>query len=399
MAGRTRRRIDIPQSKNTSLFIDDVFVFDQKYVSSTKTDVMTDVSSPFAKNIMRNGGIINNDMRFTRVETKVSGGGGMKYKTSPSTLAVRSLVGSPTAFWLSNFPAMLAGSIPLQVKVDANALAKQQAISRINKAPNGALEDIGEIRETLRFLRAPMSSLLRLSKSFSKKANKKARREKLGRTKAFADVWLEYRFAASPLIRSMESIIDGIGRTRKKPEKIRSSGFVGTNQDANDVFTSFQKTSIRSTSLNLSTRAGIRYSVSNPVGDVRFIYGLRARDVPETLWNLLPLSFMVDRVINISSSIQAFTNLVDPNVKILNGWITTKETKVQTAQLSDHSSLTILSLTADVHTRKSFEYRRLAWSPSILDTIAPINYSGLINSVTNIMDLGSLIVSFLRPKN
>jgi hypothetical protein len=141
-------------------------------------------------------------------------------------------------------------------------------------------------------------------------------------------------------------------------------------------------------------RAGILFEVDNPVESVWYKYGLRLKDIPETAWNLLPLSFMVDHFINISQTIRGITNLTDPSVKNLAAWITTKSNTVKTTSMTalNESGYTS-SVTPDLIYEKTFTYSREVWMPGLEHTVPGIDFLGLVNSAAKITDLSALIVA------
>jgi hypothetical protein len=284
---------------------------------------------------------------------------------------------------------------------------KQQAVARIDSTPYAFLEDLGEIGETIRFIKSPLSGLLKYSRRFAKA--RKSLLQYRGRykaksvtnvAKANAELWLEYRFAVMPLVRSILSFFEARDAEVYRPERrtARANKYV-------DLSTPLESQSIPYYSSNhclfnvgtiveRTIRVGILYEVENPGNDLLFKYGLRIKDIPETAWNLLPLSFMVDRLVNISASFRGVTNLFDPNVKTLTGWITTfNNTVKQTALTRVIETGYTGSVTPDLIYEKAFTYSRSLWEPGLIDTIPVLNATGLVKSATRTADLVSLIAS------
>jgi hypothetical protein len=103
---------------------------------------------------------------------------------------------------------------------------------------------------------------------------------------------------------------------------------------------------------------------------------------------------MVDRLVNISASFRGVTNLFDPNVKTLTGWITTfNNTVKQTALTRVIETGYTGSVTPDLIYEKAFTYSRSLWEPGLIDTIPVLNATGLVKSATRTADLVSLIAS------
>jgi hypothetical protein len=140
------------------------------------------------------------------------------------------------------------------------------------------------------------------------------------------------------------------------------------------------------------------YEVDNPVESFQFKYGLRFEDIPETAWNLLPLSFMVDRVVDISAFWRSVTNLSNPSTHFLAGSTRVKYTHERFISAYDiePGGWGVITLGPDMNYHKSFIYDRVLWSPSFVDTIPTLDLKGLVNSATKITDLSALIVQFLR---
>jgi hypothetical protein len=140
-------------------------------------------------------------------------------------------------------------------------------------------------------------------------------------------------------------------------------------------------------------RAGILYEVSNPVVNFQYKYGLRFKDIPTTLWAVLPLSFMVDRFVNISNFFGGATNLLDPNVKILGAWVTSKRERLQSIGVRSISESGYTStIVPDDIVDKTFLYAREVWEPSLVDAIPSLDIKGLVNSSAKVTDLLALVI-------
>jgi hypothetical protein len=278
---------------------------------------------------------------------------------------------------------------------DGADLAKLRALANIDTTPYEFMEDMFEIRETIRFLRNPLHGLLRLSRAFKKDLNKLSLGDATKQLKAFANLWLEYRFAVSPLVRSAYGIADAMSHPiPQRPKRRSARGFAKSNaRDAwSPVYRPFTfdcKNSIES-----EWKASILYEVDNPLLSRADSFGLRAKDIPETIWAVLPYSFMVDRVVNISDSIRGLTNLLDPSVKILAGSLTEKTDRKFSVQLISQSSPSYaVSIDSDVFHDDQFTYNRTVWKPTASDTLPPVQIGGLVRDVTSTTDLLALILA------
>lgn len=132
--------------------------------------------------------------------------------------------------------------------------------------------------------------------------------------------------------------------------------------------------------------------------DIFFKLGLRLKDVPEGIWAVVPYSFMIDRAIDISSSIRALTNLLDPSVRILAGWVVEhNESKTSSQLLTVTHSVYTYEIGADSQEQGSFAYTRTPWVPTVFDAIPEFDISGLVDDVTKVADLLALVYRNFRP--
>jgi hypothetical protein len=122
--------------------------------------------------------------------------------------------GPITAYYLANSAVPKTPAIEAVVEDDAElvAKAKLKALSYIDTGSYSFGEDVGEYRETVRFLKNPLSSMVRLGEQYRKTYYKKfvKRTAKWDLAAAHAEVYAQYRFALSPLIRSSYDAIKAL---------------------------------------------------------------------------------------------------------------------------------------------------------------------------------------------
>jgi len=214
-----------------------------------------------------------------------------------------------------------------------------------------------------------------------------------------ADTWTAYRFAALPLSRSLVDAVsfawEGV---KKHPPRRTARGFNVNISESNDSVVLDGRTFDRTCTVNERLKASILWTGENQKHDWRYELGLRNKDIPETLWQLLPLSFMVDRVSNISNSIRAVTNLLDPSLSILAGSVVRRSEVTQTIRLSKHSASgwDISIANPSTITQKSFVYERSTWNPSLSDIRPGFQPAGLVEDFTKTADLLAIIVGRLQ---
>ena len=101
--------------------------------------------------------------------------------------------------------------------------AKQKALAAIDPTPYAFGEDVLEIGETIRYLKNPIAGLARLSDTYRKAVYERSIRRaangrSIGMAKAHAQVYLEHRFALTPLIRSVVDIQQAYNDKQKTPQ-------------------------------------------------------------------------------------------------------------------------------------------------------------------------------------
>lgn len=276
--------------------------------------------------------------------------------------------------------------------------AKAKALGNVDRSPYAFGEDLGELGETLRFLKDPAKALRDLSQEFSWDVSKLFRKQKYkDRAKAIANVWTMYRFAFSPVVRSAHDLIKAFGEKTNRPKRRTARGFSAWSESDSDAEPSGYWTWARSVSATADFHAGVLYEVSNPFTDWRYKYGLRFKDIPETVWQLLPYSFMVDRVWNLSQAIRGTTAFLDPNVEILTAFVTRRDELVQTRSCVDYTyPVESLTFTPDVDTKTKSSVTRTPWTPSIGEAVPGLHPANLVNDATKVADLFALILQRVK---
>jgi hypothetical protein len=111
----------------------------------------------------------------------------------------------------------------------------------------------------------------------------------------------------------------------------------------------------------------------------------------------MPYSFVVDRALDVSSSISGLSNLADPSIRILAGSVTTRSSDFTSISLTDVINPDYsISVNPTVFEDEVFAYNRVIWDPSIIDTIPPLNLTGLVDDVTKVTDSLALFIQLIR---
>ncbi len=364
------------------------------------------------RKLISQGSIVNNPCEYTRESLTQSGPGRQHTLKSDGTVEY-TLDGPLTIRYEELSGVDLWVDLPSELSGNGMPRAKQLAIANIDSTPYAFGEDSLELRETLRFLRNPVSSLVDVSRSYRKMYDqlvyKRSKRYK-GKvwtpkdfrevtTKAAADAYLQYRFALTPLIRSAMDIIDSYSTGKHiHPTRLTARGFSQDSISDGGIKKEGVWTFDRNISIESEYHASIIYEVTNPIYDWKYRHGFRAKDWPTTVWQIMPYSFMIDRVWDITSFCKGVMNLLDPKVKILTGSERVKHTRTYTYACTDRDSdaTWTRTVTGDTMTQKYFEYQRIPWTPSVSDTVPSTSLKTLTDSATKIADLTALIHSAFR---
>lgn len=386
--------------RNGSYYGTTSYVDTDRY-SSTCSDVVT----PNFRQRVKSGAVINNPCSIVVDHQQVNGSGyASSLRLSNNWLYEVYGDGSVTQWYLQVCAGNLDyGDTSPDGVSELISQLKHSALDRVDKTPYSFAEDIGELRETINFLRNSLGSLAKLSSRY-KRAVKHARllngRVIRSLAEASANVWLEYRFAAMPLLRTTLNLYEALPEEVHRPRRqtARAFGKIDTSMSLQPQ--TIQYYSNNTCTFNVSTiverevRVGCLYEVSNPLEDIYYKYGIRYKDIPETAWNLLPLSFMVDRVADISGTIRGLTNLLDPSIKSLAGFVVTKSNTVKSTALTGIDAVGYTSsVSPDLIFDKDFSYSRDIWVPGYADVVPSLNLGGLTSSVTRTTDLLTLILT------
>jgi hypothetical protein len=142
--------------------------------------------------------------------------------------------------------------------------------------------------------------------------------------------------------------------------------------------------------------ATIFFEVTNPLKDWNFLLGLRMKDIPTGLWEIVPLSFMVDRLLNIKNTISGAVNFLDPTVTFLAASTRIKKTTTSNITFTGCTYLEDLYTykleNPDTVKHEVFEYNRGLWEPTFSDVVPPFTLGGLVEDIAKTADLIAIIV-------
>jgi len=386
------------------------------YLVESQSKVMDDYVIPNFNARIKAGEVINNPLSY-EVDSRVVDPSEVfflqVYNPDPVAGTFSLTHGNNTAHQLlnvCNYTGYDSNSVSLSF--DAPSLAKTKALANVDSTPYEFFEDLMEIRETLRFLRSPLATISNLAQAFRRKHDRAVNyKDAFKRAEALADLWNTYRFAFAPLVRSAMTAAEALAdKNVRRPGRRNAHGYAFDKKETSElhepwtggvgtqVVYQYRKISAK----NRRVHASILYEVSNPIVDVNFKLGLRRKDIPKTLWELVPLSFMYDRIWDIKSLISAYMNLADPNVTILSGSVTDRVEAIHTnscvGMYSPYGTFTWTIGLPDTVTWNKFTMNRSLWQPGVNDIVPPLTGRRLVKDITSILDLIAIIFSRLPKK-
>lgn len=246
--------------------------------------------------------------------------------------------------------------VPTQRRLD---IALTMALSRVGTGPFMGAVDLGEVAETLRFLKSPFRGLADIFTGYTKKVERNfakagqqrtitaTRRpktvsrgrkwyprlrskeyEKQWRSDLLADTWLEYRYAASPLIlstmslaeeatRTAETICQRIYSARGAHVEASSTEFAWNPEWMIDGEDYLRRAVNGIESVESKVAYVIRYSYRPHMVDAINLarYGISPTQVFSTIYELTPLSFVGDWFWNFGEWLKAMEP--KPQLKII----------------------------------------------------------------------------------
>lgn len=364
-----------------------------------QTEGITDIVTPNYRKIIEKGGIVNNPCTYQRTL--------WDNPTGDSDQVVRNSDG----YWILYSGGSIGELWGIGTKqvVDypyskVEARAKLVSLSKIDSTPYSFAEDAAEVRQTLQFLKKPLSSLAKYGNNYQKRLKARLKRTRIrtnaDRARVIADTYAEVSWALGPLVRSgleMAEALSDIYLTKGKRRsahgydretvKGQRDDTVGVGNVSLDV--SYTE------DVSLEGHASILYYEHNTLYEDSWQHrlGLRSKDIPKTLWEIIPLSFMVDRMVDIGSAVSGLVNLSDPSIEILAGSYTTRSSFNRSATLKEiHRSGWTSTTSCGAQKVEDFVYNRKPWKPSASDAIPQLDAANIVKDAQFIMDLTAVVV-------
>lgn len=221
-------------------------------------------------------------------------------------------------------------------------LALVKAYAKMNAPDIVSGEYVAEFSKTVGMLRRPFSGAQKLLKKIYRTRTRLLKHKVVTAsdiTRASASAWLEHRYGWKPLMMDADHAIESImsqftdlngcfrvARGSSKMNQYSSNNYSGTFPQDEHFHVEF----VRSVTQQLRADAGVLYRLKDRTNfeKANAYLGIRPRDIPATLWELTPYSFVLDWFTNIGIWLQALTP--NPDVEILGHWQTSVKTTITT---------------------------------------------------------------------
>jgi hypothetical protein len=213
------------------------------------------------------------------------------------------------------------------------ALALQKAYARMNESAFMSGVAVSELSETVGMLRRPLGGAQDLLKRMLKNRSRFIGKTAMSVIRATKNTWLEYRYGWKPLLMDAESIATLAKKKREACVRRRLVVRAAEGHQISDEQSFSQQPLSWNSSWRLSgavrhssefrANAGVIFDVKSRTAyqELAADSGIRARDLPATIWEMIPYSFVVDWFVGVGTWLQAITPV--PDIEVRGNWVTT----------------------------------------------------------------------------
>lgn len=318
---------------------------DTNYPSTRKSSgtfkTMADVTTPGAKKAMASGAILMGPLTIDYTKRESSGTKTFVLNSAgtPASAWGRREISGPAACMWSNPPGR-----PLwfdQRVADAKVRTLQGCYSKVAEPDFLSLVTVKEAHKTASMIARPFAQASELLARINASAHRSVLYKGWTLSRALAAAWNEQRFGWKPLLFDIQGIWKAYVTSevfKDKPVRLvarESDRKIDWLQSA--IMTDQAQTGCRARmradyTHTARVSSGVIYELrdsSHEAATARKM-GLRLSDVPASIWELVPYSFVVDRFLDIGRWLNAITP--KPGVTVVGSW-TTSTVK----QLNTHS--------------------------------------------------------------
>jgi hypothetical protein len=211
-------------------------------------------------------------------------------------------------------------------------VALSKAWANVDISSIQALASLGELPETVHWMTSLVKRMISIMRAFTQKKLllNVQKFVQSGRSviNELSELWLEFRYAVRPLIFDMQQAVEAWNAVLQKSDRFTARGF----NRADGVTTSSTETVIlneamsaiisRTQQTSADYRAGVLYTIDDNVNELMSVWGI---DQPiETVWELIPFSFMIDWFFSVGHVISSWT--INPGLNPLASFITEEHT-------------------------------------------------------------------------
>ena len=298
---------------------------------------LNDVVTPGFSKRSAAGEVIINKMSYFEKELTVSGNYSLVRSTSNSCNSPVKHWGEdvtgPYALYASTgmtelSPVSLISDFDVKLAIDAAATA---AWKDSTGSDAGILTDLAEMHQTLNMLRNPFSALSGLLRAINAR---KRSAISLGRGASVTaqNLWLQYRYGIRPLVSSVKSIIEALGKSRDSVRHTYRGKYRLYKQQTSTVTGGNWSTTFPvqdSVTDEVVVRAGV---LIEEVVDLATSLGVTAGGMLATPWELIPFSFVADWFINVGDFLSSLQPYVTKSPK--GTWYTVTRTRTRNWKIS-----------------------------------------------------------------
>lgn len=348
-------------------------------IRTTKTQRMLDVVTPRFQTIRNNGGIICSPMYRAEVTNTVDQtlcwyhghAGSYPFK---GEYHFETGLGAAAETGYLQYGNTTSFNKALEEFADYESLAVTRAHADVDISEMQLLATVGELPETLDWIKSLITRAIRITRAFQSKAERakilrtllysleevdgkkaiyhatrryerfvqllknRAERKLLRQkhknvTDDFSSLWLEYRYAIRPLIVDIQNalkVLDTVIKSRRLTARGREYAIGKWDESIEarqqlSVFTAVASVSVH-TEESIKARAGCLYAVEESVASLATILGI---DQPiESLYELIPFSFILDWFFSIGDLLQSWFK--SSGLDILTSWVTCEIIRTET---------------------------------------------------------------------